>query len=82
MASLQAIPPGPPRQLDTAGHELGLELEGLSPEHAEFEASRQFVRLASAAVTNARGASSARQARDVLLQAVRAHAPGHIDLID
>jgi hypothetical protein len=66
----------------TAGHALGLELEGLSPEDAEFEASRQFVRFAGAAVSNARGAGSTRQARDAVLQAARAHAPGFVDLLD
>lgn len=36
-----------------AGHMLGLELEGLSLEDQEFEASRQLVRLASEAVHRA-----------------------------
>jgi hypothetical protein len=36
-----------------AGHVLGLELEGLSPEDQEFEVARSFVRFASDAVRSA-----------------------------
>src|SRR5450432_3603122 len=36
-----------------AGQALGLELEGLSPEDREFEASKQFIRFAGETVKNA-----------------------------
>jgi hypothetical protein len=67
-----------------AGHALGLELEGLSAEDAEFEVSRQFVRFAGAAVDNAVRASSnthpSTRARDAATQAARAHGPGLMDI--
>jgi hypothetical protein len=60
---------------------LGLELEGLSPEDQEFEAAKQLVRLAGAAVQNvptspAATASPATAAQTAVVKAARQHAPG------
>jgi hypothetical protein len=60
-----------------AGQALGLELEGLSQEDREFEATRQFIRFAGDAVKNALTASdqevsglgAAASARDALTKA-------------
>jgi uncharacterized protein (DUF697 family) len=43
----------PSARSDQAGRLLGLETEGLSPEGAEFETARHFVRLAAAATARA-----------------------------
>lgn len=63
-----------------AGQALGLELEGLSAEDREFEASRQFVRFASEAVKNALeappNADPAGVAHAAAVEASRIHAPG------
>jgi uncharacterized protein (DUF697 family) len=64
-----------------AGRIFGLELEGLSPEDREFQASKQFVRFAAETVRNAlvrpeRNATSA--AREAAIVAARTHAPGLI----
>lgn len=61
---------------------FGMELEGLSPEDQEFEAAKQFVRLAGATLQNAAsagaGAAAApvRAAQQALVDAARQHAPG------
>jgi len=66
-----------------AGHALGLELEGLSPEDREFEATKQFVRFAGETVRKALeappGADPAAAARNAVVEAARLHAPGLID---
>jgi hypothetical protein len=63
-----------------AGDALGLELEGLSPEDREFEATRQFVRFAGETVKNALeaapGADPAAVANAAAVEAARIHAPG------
>jgi len=63
-----------------AGHLLGLELEGLSPEDREFEAAKQLVHLAGAAVALAGvaspGADPGAAARDAIAGAAAALAPG------
>ena len=67
-----------------AGSAFGLELEGLSPEDQEFEAARQFVRLAAETVKNAtengnlRSSSLAphKGALAAFENAARKHAPG------
>jgi uncharacterized protein (DUF697 family) len=63
-----------------AGKALGLELEGLSPEDREFEASRQFVRFACDTVKNALqaapNADPAAVAKAAATEAARTHAPG------
>jgi len=67
-----------------AGSALGLELEGLSPEDREFEAARQFVRFAGAAVKNALavppGADPAAAAHQAAVDAARALAPGLMNI--
>ncbi|HUB50206.1 MAG TPA: hypothetical protein VMB73_34985 [Acetobacteraceae bacterium] len=65
----------------TAGHALGLELEGLSPEDAEFEAARQFVKFAGSAVQNALGANSPQQTRLAVQRAAETHAPGLTEMV-
>jgi hypothetical protein len=66
----------------TAGQALGLELEGLSQEDKEFEATRQFVRFAGEAVKNALQASPnanpATVANAAAALAARTHAPGFL----
>jgi len=64
-----------------AGKALGLELEGLSQEDSEFEAAKQFVRLAGQAVKNAVSSPGAAQnpaaaAKAAITEAARVHAPG------
>jgi hypothetical protein len=62
------------------GSLLGLELEGLSAEDQEFEAARQFVRLAEEAAKQAATATQQEQphlaARNAMIQASRRYAPG------
>ncbi len=64
---------------------LGLELEGLSPEDAEFEVARRFVRLAGTAARNAAFASPAADpltaAKAALTSAARTHVPGLVGLL-
>jgi uncharacterized protein (DUF697 family) len=63
-----------------AGSALGLELEGLSGEDREFEASRQFVKFAADTVKNALEApphpDPAAVAQAAAVEASRVHAPG------
>lgn len=63
-----------------AGSALGLELEGLSPEDREFEATKQFVKFAGETVKNALqaapGADPAAVAKAAAAEAARVHAPG------
>ena len=63
-----------------AGKMFGLELEGLSPEDAEFEVAKRFVRLASSAAAKAATSPQAgppqQVARAAILNAARRHAPG------
>jgi hypothetical protein len=71
------------RLASMAGSSLGLELEGLSPEDQEFEASRQFVKFAAETVKNALEAAPstdpATAARRAAMAAARTLAPGLID---
>jgi uncharacterized protein (DUF697 family) len=71
---------------NAAGQAFGLELEGLSPEDAEFEVGKQFVRLAATIVQNAAEADPRADPRrvvhDAAVGAARVHAPGLIDLIE
>jgi uncharacterized protein (DUF697 family) len=63
-----------------AGQTLGLELEGLSPEDREFEATKQFVRFAGETVRSAleRGATAhpAATASQAARDAAETYAPG------
>jgi hypothetical protein len=63
-----------------AGRVLGLELEGLSGEDAEFEVARQFVRFASEAARQACLAPPStppeQVAQTAAAQAAQVHAPG------
>jgi len=63
-----------------AGSALGLELEGLSPEDREFEASKQFIKFAGETVKNALqaapNADPAAAAKAAAAEAARTHAPG------
>jgi hypothetical protein len=64
-----------------AGPTLGLELEGLSREDAEFEAVRQFVRFAGKSVANAAGATPDNEspidlAHRAAAEAAHIYAPG------
>lgn len=64
-----------------AGQAMGLELEGLSREDREFEATKQFVRFAGEAAKNAlsaqqQGADALTVARAAAAEAARLHAPG------
>lgn len=64
-----------------AGQAMGLELEGLTQEDAEFEVAKQFVRLASDATRSALtkadgGANPTAVARQAVGQAIKKHAPG------
>jgi uncharacterized protein (DUF697 family) len=67
-----------------AGNALGLELEGLSPEDQEFEATKQFIRFAAQAIVNALQAAPSGDpesvARAAAVEAARIHAPGLIDI--
>lgn len=69
--------PGFGHSATQAGQILGLELEGLTNEDAEFEAARQFVRFARDAARRA-GSSTSRNmdARRGFVEAARHHAPG------
>jgi uncharacterized protein (DUF697 family) len=69
-----------------AGQALGLELEGLSQEDREFEATKQFVRFASEAAKNALQAPPGCQdpasvAHAAVTDAARIHAPGLMQAI-
>jgi hypothetical protein len=63
-----------------AGQAFGLELEGLSPEDKEFEATKQFVKFAGETVKNALAAplhaDPATVAKAAAVEAARTHAPG------
>jgi hypothetical protein len=66
-----------------AGQALGLELEGLSSEDREFEATKQFVRFAGQAVKNALeaapGCDPAAAAKAAINAAASEHAPGLVN---
>lgn len=63
-----------------AGNALGLELEGLSQEDREFEATKQFVRFAGETVKNALqappDADPVKVAQAAAVKAAQIHAPG------
>ncbi len=66
---------------------FGMELEGLSPEDQEFEAAKQFVRLAGATLQNAASGANAaavpvRAAQQALVDAARQHAPGLVRAVN
>ncbi len=67
-----------------AGSALGLELEGLSPEDQEFEATKQFIRFAGQTVANALQAPPYADpeavAHAAAVEAARVHAPGLMDI--
>lgn len=67
-----------------AGSALGLELEGLSPEDQEFEATRQFIRFAGQTVANALqadpNADPEAVAHSAAVEAARVHAPGLMEI--
>jgi hypothetical protein len=71
-----------------AGSALGLELEGLSPEDQELEATRQFIRFAGQTVANALEAEPyagphadpEAVAHAAAVDAARVHAPGLMDI--
>lgn len=71
-----------------AGSVLGLELEGLSPEDSEFEATKQFIRFAGQTVANALEAESQAGpyadpeavAHAAAMEAARVYAPGLMDM--
>lgn len=71
-----------------AGSALGLELEGLSPEDSEFEATRQFIRFAGQTVANALEAELYADphadpeavAHAAAVEAARVYAPGLMDI--
>jgi len=69
-----------------ASQALGLELEGLSPEDSEFEASKQFIKFASAAVQNALEADPDADPEKVvstaITEAARLYAPGLMNFGD
>jgi len=81
---------GPPGALigsnlaSMAGSALGLELEGLSPEDRDFEASKQFVRFAGQTVANALQADPRADpeavARHAAFEAARIYAPGLMNI--
>jgi hypothetical protein len=66
-----------------AGQALGLELEGLSPEDREFEATKQFVRFAGEtarkALEAAPGSDPVAAAKAAAKEAAQLHAPGLMD---
>ena len=66
------------------GQAFGLELEGLSPEDSEFEASKQFIKFAGATVKNALEADPytdpANVAYGAAVKAARVHAPGLMNI--
>lgn len=59
---------------------FGMELEGLSGEDQEFEAAKQFVRMAGAALENAAntspGVAPGQVAQQAVVEAARQYAPG------
>ena len=67
-----------------AGGALGLELEGLSPEDREFEATKQFIRFAGDTVVNALqappDADPAAVAHHAAVESARVHAPGLMNI--
>jgi uncharacterized protein (DUF697 family) len=67
-----------------AGQALGLELEGLSQEDQEFEATKQFIRFAAATVKNALdtppGVDPAAAAHHAAMEAARVYAPGLMNI--
>jgi hypothetical protein len=67
-----------------AGSALGLELEGLSPEDQEFEATKQFIRFAGQTVANALQAEPCADPESVAhaaaVEAARVHAPGLMNI--
>jgi uncharacterized protein (DUF697 family) len=67
-----------------AGSALGLELEGLSQEDREFEATKQFIRFAGETVANALQAPPAADpeaaAHMAAVEAARVHAPGLMNI--
>jgi hypothetical protein len=67
-----------------AGKALGLELEGLSPEDKEFEATKQFVRFSGEAVKKALEAPPGADVKSAALaaatEAAKMHAPGLINM--
>ncbi len=67
-----------------AGSALGLELEGLSPEDREFEASRRFVRFAGQTIANVLDAPPSADpgmaAHHAAVEAARDFAPGLMDI--
>jgi hypothetical protein len=81
---------GPPGALigsklaSIAGGALGLELEGLSPEDRDFEASKQFVRFAGQTVANALQADPRADpeavAHHAAVEAARVYAPGLMNI--
>ena len=83
-AAARMLPParrgGSPALAPGAGHALGLELEGLSAEDREFEAAKQLVLLAGAAVRRAGmsppGDDPVTAARHAIAGAASALAPG------
>ena len=68
------------RLASLAGQRLGLELEGLSDEDAQFEMARQFVRLGGAAAVRATAGPAnlapMTAAQGAMLAASRRYAPG------
>ncbi len=67
-----------------AGSALGLELEGLSSEDQEFEATKQFIRFAGQTVANALDADPHADpeavAHAAAVEAARVHAPGLMNI--
>jgi hypothetical protein len=89
-AALGGLVGGPPGALiggnlaSMAGSALGLELEGLSPEDREFEASKRFIRFAGQTVANALqadpGADPEAAAHAAAVESARVYAPGLMDI--
>lgn len=71
---------------DVAGNVLGLELEGLSAEDREFEASRQFIRFVAQTIANAEQAHPDEDpdvaAHRAAKEAARVHAPGLMNIAE
>jgi hypothetical protein len=67
-----------------AGSALGLELEGLSPEDQEFEASRRFIRFATQAIANALQSGGHGDPEEIAhraaVDAARDYAPGLMNI--
>jgi hypothetical protein len=68
--------------VDAAAKYFGLELEGLSPEDQEFEATRRFIRFAGEAAKNAVEAPTAMPPAAAMARAARRHAPGLLQPLD